>query len=182
MGDFITAPFGVTHLPEMACLSLAELAMEGCSVRSASTMDGDGMRRKDTLASGDMEDSVGSMLGSSGIMTMAREGGMQTQASVTARFGGGGGSSWRSSSGTPEGESCGPAPAPAQHILIAATDGLWEWIDNETAVSIAGSMPSAEAAAHALVEAAHKQWAVVTRGQHCDDVTVAVAFIPVSQC
>lgn len=36
---------------------------------------------------------------------------------------------------------------------------------------------AAEDAAHALVEAAQKQWAVRYRGRNCDDVTVVVAFL-----
>ena len=34
------------------------------------------------------------------------------------------------------------------------------------------SRPAAEDAAHALVEAAHKQWAVRYRGRNCDDVSM----------
>lgn len=36
---------------------------------------------------------------------------------------------------------------------------------------------AAEDAAHALVEAAQKQWAVRYRGRNCDDITVVVAFL-----
>ena len=120
-----------------------------------------------------------------------------------------------------------PPGASERHVLIVASDGLWEWIDNATAVGIAatagtgGGMPrrraaclggcwrcadaaapaaagparradlcpefahprrccprprprpppAADDAAHALVEAAQKQWAVRYRGRNCDDIT-----------
>ncbi|KAL4422270.1 hypothetical protein ABPG75_008467 [Micractinium tetrahymenae] len=69
------------------------------------------------------------------------------------------------------------APAPERHVLIVASDGLWEWVSNTTAVAIASAAATAEDAAHALVEAAQKQWAVRYRGRNCDDVTVVVAFL-----
>lgn len=74
---------------------------------------------------------------------------------------------------------CGPAGPMARerHVLIVASDGLWEWVSNAQAVGIASSAATAEDAAHALVEAAHKQWAVRYRGRNCDDVTVVVAFL-----
>ncbi|EFN53036.1 hypothetical protein CHLNCDRAFT_53990 [Chlorella variabilis] len=69
-------------------------------------------------------------------------------------------------------------PAPGErHVLIVASDGLWEWISNATAVGIASGAASAEDAAHALVEAAQKQWAIRYRGRNCDDITVVVAFL-----
>jgi hypothetical protein len=73
----------------------------------------------------------------------------------------------------------GPAGPPSRerHVLIVASDGLWEWVSNAQAVGIASSAATAEDAAHALVEAAHKQWAVRYRGRNCDDVTVVVAFL-----
>jgi hypothetical protein len=113
-----------------------------------------------------------------------------------------------------------------RHILIVASDGLWEWISNATAVGIAAcaasgkrdqchaavsvlpprweahpahtvkgssanamcmpasfaaaacrALPAADDAAHALLEAAQKQWAVRYRGRNCDDITVVVAFL-----
>lgn len=68
-------------------------------------------------------------------------------------------------------------PATERHVLIVASDGLWEWVSNTTAVAIAAAAATAEDAAHALVEAAQKQWAVRYRGRNCDDVTVVVAFL-----
>lgn len=66
------------------------------------------------------------------------------------------------------------------HVLIVASDGLWEWMDSEEAVSIAWQYPSAQAAAEALTEMAQREWAVRYRGRTCDDITVAVAFLPTS--
>ncbi|KAL4855961.1 putative protein phosphatase 2C [Chlorella vulgaris] len=73
---------------------------------------------------------------------------------------------------------CRPASGGGgRRVLIVASDGLWEWLSNATAVSIAAAAGSAEAAARALVEAAQQQWAVRYRGRSCDDVTVVVAFL-----
>lgn len=66
------------------------------------------------------------------------------------------------------------------HVLIVASDGLWEWMDSEEAVSIAWQYPTAQAAAEALTEMAQREWAVRYRGRTCDDITVAVAFLPTS--
>lgn len=118
--------------------------------------------------------------------------------------------------GEGEGVEAPPGPSSERHVLIVASDGLWEWISNTTAVAIASgaacgapllrcrccrrslrgglgcsallsdtlscrtcpasctllSPPSAaEDAAHMLVEAAQKQWAVRYRGRNCDDIT-----------
>lgn len=144
-----------------------------------------------------------------------------------------------------------PASSNERHVLIVASDGLWEWVSNTTAVAIASAaasgervgrcwgrnsraaslarplpslesqpaagasahvsshlpsplvcrhacsraeslphqppsasahpaspaLPAAEDAAHNLVEAAQKQWAVRYRGRNCDDITCVVAFL-----
>lgn len=64
-------------------------------------------------------------------------------------------------------------PSSERHVLIVASDGLWEWVSNAQAVGIASAAATAEDAAHMLVEAAHKQWAVRYRGRNCDDVSAA---------
>lgn len=64
------------------------------------------------------------------------------------------------------------------HVLIVASDGLWEWMEQDAAMNLAWSMPTAQCAAEALAEYARKRWATVFGGEVCDDVTVAVAFIP----
>jgi serine/threonine protein phosphatase PrpC len=65
-----------------------------------------------------------------------------------------------------------------RHVLIVASDGLWEWMSSEEAVAFAWQFPSARAAAEALTERAQRLWAVKYRGTVCDDITVAVAFLP----
>ncbi|KAI7838644.1 hypothetical protein COHA_007571 [Chlorella ohadii] len=87
-----------------------------------------------------------------------------------------GAASYCSSGGSGPAGPAGPA-ARERQVLIVASDGLWEWVSNAQAVGIASSAATAEDAAHALVEAAHKQWAVRYRGRNCDDVTVVVAFL-----
>lgn len=69
-------------------------------------------------------------------------------------------------------------PEGSRQIMIVGTDGLWEWIDNQDAIDLALSMHSAEDAAHALAEAAQKNWALYCQGQACDDITVAVVYFP----
>jgi len=66
----------------------------------------------------------------------------------------------------------------ARHVLIVASDGLWDWMSSETATALAWNMPSAQSAAQLLAEVARKEWAVAYRGRTCDDITVAVAFLP----
>ena len=68
----------------------------------------------------------------------------------------------------------------SHHILVVASDGLWEWMDSEEAVSIAWNYSTAQAAAEALTESAQRQWATRYRGRTCDDITVAVAFLPIA--
>jgi RNA polymerase II C-terminal domain phosphatase-like 3/4 len=79
-----------------------------------------------------------------------------------------------------------PPPLPAahatigsdKHVLIVASDGLWEFVSNAEAVRIAARCANAQLAAEALVLEAQAQWAVKFGGAHCDDITVAVAFLP----
>jgi RNA polymerase II C-terminal domain phosphatase-like 3/4 len=70
------------------------------------------------------------------------------------------------------------AAASGQHILIVASDGLWEFVSSAEAVRIAARCTCAAAAAERLVQEARAQWASRFGGQLCDDVTVAVAFLP----
>ena len=63
------------------------------------------------------------------------------------------------------------------HILIVATDGLWEFISSEEAVEIAAAAESPEQAAQLLGEAARQAWHAAWGGLHIDDVTIAVAFL-----
>ena len=63
------------------------------------------------------------------------------------------------------------------HVLIVASDGLWQYIDNQAAVDIAAGAGSPEEAARLLADAAQQQWELCFQGKHCDDITVAVAFL-----
>ncbi|KAL4447888.1 hypothetical protein ABPG75_005107 [Micractinium tetrahymenae] len=71
-----------------------------------------------------------------------------------------------------------PGASEARHVLIVASDGLWEFVSNADAVRIASRCPTAQLAADCLTLEAQAQWAVRFGGQHCDDITVAVAFLP----
>jgi RNA polymerase II C-terminal domain phosphatase-like 3/4 len=62
-------------------------------------------------------------------------------------------------------------------MLIVASDGLWEFVSNSEAVAIAARCRTARAAAEALAAEAQARWAGRFDGAHCDDVTVAVAFL-----
>jgi serine/threonine protein phosphatase PrpC len=66
----------------------------------------------------------------------------------------------------------------SKQVIILGTDGLWEWVSSQDAMSVAWSMDSAQDAAHALAEMAQKNWALYCQGRACDDITVAVIFTP----
>ena len=65
-----------------------------------------------------------------------------------------------------------------RHVLLVASDGVWEWLTSSQAMSIAAAQPDAQHASAAVVEAARKKWAVKYQGHHCDDITAVVTFIP----
>jgi len=65
-----------------------------------------------------------------------------------------------------------------RHVLVLASDGVWEWLSSSQVVKIAAEQETAAAAAAAVVEAARKEWAVRFQGRHCDDVTATVVFLP----
>jgi serine/threonine protein phosphatase PrpC len=67
--------------------------------------------------------------------------------------------------------------AQPQHVLIVASDGLWEVVSNEEAVEVAGAAGSPGVAAQQLLAAAQQRWAARHRIWHCDDITVAVAYL-----
>ncbi|GBF87624.1 phosphatase 2C [Raphidocelis subcapitata] len=59
-------------------------------------------------------------------------------------------------------------------LLVIASDGVWEYMDNEDAVAILAREPDATRAAAALVAAAAERWRGVDPG-YIDDITAVVA-------
>jgi serine/threonine protein phosphatase PrpC len=69
------------------------------------------------------------------------------------------------------------APAGPRHVLIVASDGLWEFVSSQAAVDIAAAAGSPERAAELLAEAGQQGWEAAYGQLHCDDITVAVAYL-----
>ncbi len=65
-------------------------------------------------------------------------------------------------------------------IIVMGSDGLWEWVSSQEAMDIAWGANSAKEAAEALAELAQKNWALNLHGRVCDDITVAVVFLPLN--
>jgi len=59
-------------------------------------------------------------------------------------------------------------------VLIVASDGITEFIDDETCVAIACSYNSPDEAAKALIQEASERW--MSRGDYMDDITAIVVF------
>lgn len=76
----------------------------------------------------------------------------------------------------PRAHATGSRSGPSE-ILVVASDGLWEMVDNNDAVEIAAHAPDAETAAKLLVQEARHRWADIFGTHHADDITVAVAFL-----
>lgn len=72
----------------------------------------------------------------------------------------------------PGGQQQGPVD-----VLVVATDGLWEVVENQEAVEVAAGAGSPQEGARLLVQAAQQRWAEQFGGGDCDDITVAVAFL-----
>lgn len=79
-----------------------------------------------------------------------------------------------------DGTAMGSSPCQEHQILIVASDGLWDFISNDAALEIAARHKHADHAAAALTRAAQDAWAARFQGRHCDDITVAVAFLPMA--
>jgi serine/threonine protein phosphatase PrpC len=65
--------------------------------------------------------------------------------------------------------------AACDEIIIAATDGLWEFIDNDEAVNLAAKHATPAAACAALAAEAAARWVKEEDGV-CDDITILVFF------
>lgn len=70
-----------------------------------------------------------------------------------------------------------PAPAGARHLLIVASDGLWEVVGSGQALAVAAAAGTPAAAAAALADLARRRGVACKGGRILDDCTVAVAFV-----
>ena len=66
-------------------------------------------------------------------------------------------------------------------IIVLASDGVWEFLENDTVANIVYpffAQKNAEGAAEALVRAAYKRWR--REGESCiDDITCIIVFLDV---
>lgn len=169
-GDFLVSDIGVVPLPDVTTLQFSRAAAIATSTTSVLAGGGSSADAKTAAkASGRNGSNSSSEMNIKGI---DGNGKANSIVAVASEPGAG-----VSSLGT--GSWDDPVlPGGDRHVLIVASDGLWEWVPNAAAVRIAASFEHAEDAAHALVEAAQKHWAVRYAGRNCDDITVAVAFLP----
>ena len=73
------------------------------------------------------------------------------------------------------------ATADGDRFLILASDGLWEQVSSQHAVNVAAKhADNAREASQALVKLAEKRWNALSSGEARDDITVTVAFLPLS--
>ena len=70
-----------------------------------------------------------------------------------------------------------PAPAGRRHVLVVASDGLWEVVGSAEAVTAAAAASTPAAAAAALADLARRRGVACRGGRVLDDCTVAVAFL-----
>jgi len=65
---------------------------------------------------------------------------------------------------------------PSDRFFILATDGVWEFISSDEAVSIVAKSYSPEEACEALAKSARKRWITEEEGVVDDITIVVVAF------
>jgi len=65
-----------------------------------------------------------------------------------------------------------------EHVIILASDGLWEFISSSHAVNLAINCTNATEACHQLVQLSKSKWAQDGAGTYCDDITIIVIFLP----
>ncbi|PRW21141.1 phosphatase 2C 6 [Chlorella sorokiniana] len=70
-----------------------------------------------------------------------------------------------------------PAPTGRRHVLIVASDGLWEVVGSGKAVAAAAACATPAAAAAALADLSRRRGVACKGGRVLDDCTVAVAFV-----
>ncbi|GAB4821493.1 hypothetical protein N2152v2_008539 [Parachlorella kessleri] len=177
-GDTLASTVGVTAIPEFAVFPLPPPVAPAAHVAAPHA----GFHLEQQQGKAAAADHRADSLSSSSWDEFPRARGRGSKA--TSKFGGFSKAARGTSAQQPQDKrlqvealfSTASAPQPS-HILVLATDGLWEFVSNQRAVDIAAGAGSAEAAAHALVEVAQREWAVKYRGRNCDDCTVAVAYL-----
>jgi len=65
-----------------------------------------------------------------------------------------------------------------EHLIIVASDGLWEFVSSANAVSIAIQCDDATQACDRLVNVSKRLWKQDGSGSYCDDITIIVIFLP----
>lgn len=65
-----------------------------------------------------------------------------------------------------------------EHVIILASDGLWEFVSSSQAVSIAMQCKNATDATDKLVQLSKRLWKQDGSGTYCDDITIIVIFLP----
>jgi hypothetical protein len=65
-----------------------------------------------------------------------------------------------------------------EHVIILASDGLWEFISSSHAVNLAINCTNATEACSQLVKLSKSKWAQDGHGTYCDDITIIVIFLP----
>jgi len=65
-----------------------------------------------------------------------------------------------------------------EHVIILASDGLWEFISSSHAVNLAINCTDATEACAQLVKLSKSKWAQDGHGTYCDDITIIVIFLP----
>ncbi len=69
---------------------------------------------------------------------------------------------------------------PEDKIIVLASDGVWEFLDNQTVANIVFpflATKNAEGAAEALVRASYKKWRA--EENNIDDITCIIVFLDV---
>jgi len=65
-----------------------------------------------------------------------------------------------------------------EHVIILASDGLWEFISSTDAVTHAIRCNDATEACDLLVQLSKTKWSQDGPGTYCDDITIIVIFLP----
>lgn len=188
-GDFVAATAGVTSTPDVTTLVLPtgpSPQRRGGRGLEGQTRARGGAQQQQQPAGGVQQrgaskgrgSNAGQPKGAQQQQQKQGQQGAQLQPQKQGQLQRRGGQGQGRTRGTPPGTSSAHHASSAHHILIVASDGLWDFVSNAQAVRIASKCATAKQAAEALTLEAQAQWAVKFGGQHCDDITVACAFLP----